>query len=54
MNHIWNLIWGLFQELKENTLKEILLIIFIELEENILKETLLIMPLKKVFIDNTS
>ena len=63
MSHFWSLIWGLFQKLKENTLKEILLIIplkkilliiLIELKENSFKEALLIIPLKKKFIDNTS
>ena len=62
MSHSWSLIWGLFQKLKENTLKEILLIIplnkilliiFLGLKENALKEALLIIPLKKIFIDNT-
>ena len=36
----------------DNTFKE--LITFLEFEENALKETLLTIPLKKVFIDNTS
>ena len=42
------------RNLIDNTFKEILFIIFLELEENTLKETLLLIRLKKVFIDNTS